>query len=407
MQLISAITLTEGMPMIWLNVGVLFVQDMITMALEDAAKHRADAATNSQKVELLRSDGSKWEHAVWSDVHVGDVVKIHDRGSFPADVLLLRGFPDAGQCWVNTKPIDGESDTKLRLAPRVTAELLTSDDAAEVRSVLSNGHFLSEAPNDKVNDFSGQLCLSGKDPTLVQRQNVCLRGCQLRSTDWMLGLVVFTGTDTKANYGADLNAKPKAANTIRMLNRDLLFILCVLMTVCAAGATANHLIASGTFELTFAEKRSSSNNGRTGWWFMDSSELGSTGEEWLRHFGIYFLLEYMYMPTTLFVTMPLIQIFTCMFMAWDLGMYDEEQDEPCQVNTASLSEELGQVSHIFSDKTGTLTSNHMEFRRCLIDGVAYGCGDTAISRSLRQGSAPPPLRMDPRPKWAACKPASA
>ena len=50
----------------------------------------------------------------------------------------------------------------------------------------------------------------------------------------------------------------------------------------------------------------------------------------------------------------------------------------------SLLDELGQVSHIFSDKTGTLTSNHMEFRRLLIDGQCYGVGDTAISRSLRE-----------------------
>ena len=53
------------------------------------------------------------------------------------------------------------------------------------------------------------------------------------------------------------------------------------------------------------------------------------------------------------------------FLINDINAYDEEQDEPCQVRQVSLLDELGQVSHIFSDKTGTLTSNHMEFRRCL------------------------------------------
>ena len=60
-----------------------------------------------------------------------------------------------------------------------------------------------------------------------------------------------------------------------------------------------------------------------------------------------------------------------------------------QVRTMSLLEELGQVSHVFSDKTGTLTSNCMEFRRLVCGGFTYGVGDTAISRSLkvsRQGS---------------------
>ncbi|KAL3894395.1 MAG: hypothetical protein SGPRY_013821, partial [Prymnesium sp.] len=64
------------------------------------------------------------------------------------------------------------------------------------------------------------------------------------------------------------------------------------------------------------------------------------------------------------------------------------------------------VSHVFSDKTGTLTSNHMQFRRCFIGGVCYGCGDTAISRALRTG---PPIRLStsPLPNFASCKPGTA
>ncbi|KAL1521781.1 hypothetical protein AB1Y20_021434 [Prymnesium parvum] len=412
LQLLSSITLTEGMPMIWLNVGVLFVQDMITMALEDAAKHRADASVNSQHVEVLHAGSDDFEHKLWADVCVGDVVRVRDRQAFPADLLLLRACdPDPGQCWVNTKPIDGETDTKLRLAPRISTELLKNDDAATLRNTL-RGHVLTETPNDKVNDFSGQLCLEGHAPVLLARQNVCLRGCQLRSTDWVLGLVVFTGVDTKSNYSAGKAPKPKRAHTLRMLNRDLLFILLVLLLVCTTGATVNHIFTANRREVGRGVGGAGvvgygmSEEGIRSWWFLQDDAVASVSE-WFRHFGIYFLLEYMYMPTTLFVTMPLIQIFTCLFMVWDLSMYDEEQDEPCSVNTPTLSEELGQVSHIFSDKTGTLTSNHMEFRRCVIDGVAYGCGDTAISRSLRKNMQTQKLRQTTLPDFAGCKPASA
>jgi P-type E1-E2 ATPase len=60
------------------------------------------------------------------------------------------------------------------------------------------------------------------------------------------------------------------------------------------------------------------------------------------------------------------------FVVQDVCCYDEEADEPCQVRQVSLLDELGQVSHIFSDKTGTLTSNLMSFRRCYVCGVEYG-----------------------------------
>ena len=55
----------------------------------------------------------------------------------------------------------------------------------------------------------------------------------------------------------------------------------------------------------------------------------------------------------------------------DLDMYYEETDTPTGVRTSSLVEELGQIDYIFSDKTGTLTRNVMEFKSCSIGGRCY------------------------------------
>lgn len=68
-------------------------------------------------------------------------------------------------------------------------------------------------------------------------------------------------------------------------------------------------------------------------------------------------------------------------MQSDLEMYNTRLDRSCEVRTMTLNEELGQISHIFSDKTGTLTCNIMDFRKASINGVSYGVGITEIGKA--------------------------
>ena len=55
----------------------------------------------------------------------------------------------------------------------------------------------------------------------------------------------------------------------------------------------------------------------------------------------------------------------------NLRLYDEKTDQPAKANTSDLNEDLGQIEYLFSDKTGTLTENEMEFKQFSINGVIY------------------------------------
>lgn len=69
-------------------------------------------------------------------------------------------------------------------------------------------------------------------------------------------------------------------------------------------------------------------------------------------------------------------------------MYYKPFDTTCVPKTWNISDDLGQIEYIFSDKTGTLTQNVMEFQKCSINGIAYGESVTEAQRGTakRKGS---------------------
>lgn len=57
-------------------------------------------------------------------------------------------------------------------------------------------------------------------------------------------------------------------------------------------------------------------------------------------------------------------------------MYHGETDTPAMARTSNLNEELGQVKYVFSDKTGTLTRNIMEFKKIAVGSEIYSVAET-------------------------------
>lgn len=72
-------------------------------------------------------------------------------------------------------------------------------------------------------------------------------------------------------------------------------------------------------------------------------------------------------------------------------------DTPAKARTSNLNQDLGQVQYVFSDKTGTLTRNLMEFKLCSIGGVKFGRMDEEVVVSTGAGADP----AAPKPSFHA------
>ncbi|KAJ3203329.1 hypothetical protein HDU82_006675 [Entophlyctis luteolus] len=147
----------------------------------------------------------------------------------------------------------------------------------------------------------------------------------------------------------------KVSHLGAVTNKVILFILGLLLVFCALGLMAYILWDS----------RDRAQDGILKHWYL----IGDSGYSLV--FFTFLILFNAFIPISLYVTMEVVKIVQVYFMVNDLAMYDEERDIPAQANTSALNEDLGQVQYVFSDKTGTLTENVMEFRLFSVAGQAF------------------------------------
>jgi P-type E1-E2 ATPase len=155
-----------------------------------------------------------------------------------------------------------------------------------------------------------------------------------------------------------LKKKQKSSSLEKLASENIIGVLVLLIFLCFFGATAQAIFDKA--------------NNVSSWTYLDWNI--HPGKAWVIKFFYMLLLHASFIPVSLYVSMAMVRFFQSRFIANDLDIYSEARQKPALVRSMMLNEELGQITHIFSDKTGTLTCNNMNFRKASINGVVYGQG---------------------------------
>ena len=359
-QSIKSISYTGGSPLILIPFSSIILLNGFKDLVEDRKRVRSDKEENNNSILIYDKSSRNFILEKWENIKLGDIIKINNNEQFPCDLLFLDSSPESkGQCKVETKNINGETNLQIK-------KINNNNKKKDLNKF--NYFCITKKPNEyiyefeavlyNINNISNNLVVNKNDILYYNYDNFILRGSGLRQTEYIIGVAVYIGHNTKSMRNNPL-AKQKISKLEMSMNYQIMFIFFFQIILSILASIINLIIyySNNSYIQNYVNIEEINNNKLI---------------NFLKTVGTWTLLLTNFVPIPLLTSLEFIKFFHGLFMSLDVDMINKYDMEKVKVQSSTLNDELGKISYIFTDKTGTLTKNNMTFRAFTIGEKNFG-----------------------------------
>ena len=326
-----------------LKVGFLFTYisplamvvsfSMLKELYDDIKRRITDKRTNSTLVTILKKNetnsGAVQNNKKASELEIGDIIVLTKDCRVPADIIVLKTFNESNdnQSFIRTDQLDGETDWKLRKAPGLTQELSEKD------IVNLDGFIQYEPPSKLIYNFEGVIKFKNNQD-IWKKEPLNLENTMWASTvvasEKIIGIVIYTGKETRARMNSSspklkIGILDQELNTLNKYLFVIMFFISLLLSLLKGLSWSIFII-----------------------------------------FFRFIVLFCAIIPIALKVNLDVSKTWFSLVISRD------ERIPETIARNSTIPEELGRISYIFSDKTGTLTKNEMIFKKISMETESFG-----------------------------------